>query len=66
MDVAPQLVLEVTEQDIPDKLGVQALSLAGRYGIHVVLDDVGVADENLAVFARAHIDILEIDKSLVE
>jgi hypothetical protein len=66
MDVAPQLVLEVTEQDIPDKLGVQALSLAGRYGIHVALDDVGVADENLAVFARAHIDILEIDKSLVE
>ena len=66
MDVAPQLVLEVTEQDIPDKLGVQALSLARRYGIHVALDDVGVADENLAVFARAPIDILKIDKSLVE
>ena len=65
MDVAPQLVLEVTEQDIPDKLGVQALSLARRYGLHVALDDVGVADENLAVFARAPIDILKIDKSLV-
>jgi sensor c-di-GMP phosphodiesterase-like protein len=66
LDVAHQLVLEVTEQDIPDKLGVQALSMAGRYGIHVALDDVGVADENLAVFARAHVDILKIDKSLVD
>jgi EAL domain-containing protein (putative c-di-GMP-specific phosphodiesterase class I) len=25
-----------------------------------------VADENLAVFARAHVDILKIDKSLVD
>ena len=66
MDVANQIVLEVTEQDIPDKLGVQALSLAGRYGIHVALDDVGVADENLAVFSRVHVDILKIDKSLVD
>ena len=66
MDVSTQLVLEVTEQDIPDKLGVQALSLARRYGIHVALDDVGVADEHLAVFARAPVDILKIDKSLVD
>ena len=66
MDVAPQLVLEVTEQDIPDKLGIQALRLARRYGIHVALDDVGVADEHLAVFARVPVDILKIDKSLVD
>src|SRR5262249_26635474 len=42
LDVAPQIVLEVTEQAIPDTLGVQALSLARRYGVHVALDDVGV------------------------
>ena len=30
------------------------------------MDDVGVADENLAVFARAHVDILKIDKSLID
>lgn len=65
-DVAHQLVLEVTEQDIPDTLGVQGLRWAGRYGVHVALDDVGVADENLAVFARAHVDILKIDKSLID
>jgi sensor c-di-GMP phosphodiesterase-like protein len=66
MDVAHKIVFEVTERGVPDKLGLQALTTAGRYGVQVALDDVGLADENLAVFSRAHIDILKIDKSLVD
>src|SRR5262245_24613949 len=66
MDIAHKLVLEVTERGVPDKLGIQALTDAARYGIQVALDDVGAADENLAVLARAHIDIIKLDKSLVD
>jgi EAL domain-containing protein (putative c-di-GMP-specific phosphodiesterase class I) len=66
MDVAHKIVLEITEKGIPDKLGLQALSNAGRYGTQVALDDFGVADENLAVLSRAHIDIIKADKSLVD
>ena len=32
MDVAHKIVLEVTERGVPDKLGIQALANAGRYG----------------------------------
>ena len=66
MDIAHKIVLEVTERGVPDKLGIQALTAAGRYGVQVALDDVGLADENLAVLSRAHIDIIKIDKSLVD
>jgi sensor c-di-GMP phosphodiesterase-like protein len=66
MDVAHKIVLEVTEREIPDKLGLQALVTAGRYGTQVALDDYGSADENLAVLSRAPIDILKIDKSLTD
>jgi len=66
MDVAHKIVLEVTERGVPDKLGIEALTAAGRYGIQVALDDVGVEAENLAVLSRAHIDIIKIDKSLAD
>src|SRR5262249_8767586 len=66
MEVAHKIVLEVTERGVPDKLGIQALTDAGRYGIQVALDDFGSAAENLTVLCRAHIDIIKIDKSLVD
>ena len=66
MDVAHKIVLEVTERGVPDKLGIQALNFAGRYGAQVALDDFGLEDENLAVLSRAHIDIIKVDKLLVD
>jgi sensor c-di-GMP phosphodiesterase-like protein len=66
MDVAHKIVLEVTERGVPDKLGIQALTIAGRYGTQVALDDFGLTDENLAILSRAHIDIIKVDKSLVD
>jgi sensor c-di-GMP phosphodiesterase-like protein len=66
MDVAHKIVLEVTERGVPDKLGVQALTLARRYGTQVALDDFGSADENFAILSRAHIEIIKVDKSLAD
>jgi sensor c-di-GMP phosphodiesterase-like protein len=66
MNVAHKIVLEVTERGVPDKLGVQAITLAGRYGTQVALDDFGSADENLAILSRAPIDIIKVDKALAD
>jgi len=64
MEVADQLVMEVTERGIPDNLGLQALLKAQEIGIRVCLDDVGVTNENLLVYARANIDLIKLDKSI--
>ena len=66
MDVAGKIVLEVTEKGVPDKLGIQALTNAGRYGTQIALDDFGLTNENLALLSRSHIDIIKVDKSLVD
>jgi len=64
-DVARKLILEVTERGVPDKLGVDALNSAKRYGVRVALDDVGEG-ANLIVLARCRVDIIKIDKSVIK
>jgi sensor c-di-GMP phosphodiesterase-like protein len=66
MDVARNLILEVTERGVPDKLGIDALNNAQRYGARVALDDVGMEGSNLVVLARCRVDIIKIDKSVIK
>lgn len=63
-DIAERLVLEVTERGIPDALGLQGLVEAKKRGVKICLDDVGISDENLLVYARANIDFIKLDKSM--
>jgi len=64
LDIADKLVMEVTERGIPDNLGLQGLLRAQKKGVRVCLDDVGVTNENLLVYARANIDLIKLDMSL--
>lgn len=66
IDAAPKLILEVTERGVPDKLAIDALNNAERYGARVALDDVGVEGSNLIVLARCRVDIIKIDKSVIK
>lgn len=66
MDVANKLVLEVTERGIPDKLGLDALNLAGGTGVRIALDDFGMDDANLVLLSRIKVDIVKIHKSFAE
>jgi EAL domain-containing protein (putative c-di-GMP-specific phosphodiesterase class I) len=45
---------------------VDALNKAMENGIRVALDDVGTGGANIAVLARAHVDMIKIDKSFVD
>lgn len=65
-DLAAQLVLEVTERGVPDKLGTEALAAVSRYGVKVALDDVDVSGANMIVLSRCHVEIIKLDKSLIE
>lgn len=65
-DLFPQLVLEITERGIPDKLGLDGINSCRDLGIKVALDDVTLSGSaNLALFSRAHIDIIKLDRSLI-
>ncbi len=65
-DLFPQIVLEVTERGLPDLLGVETLNRVKDFGLRVALDDVAlVGGASVAVLARADLDVIKIDKSLV-
>jgi EAL domain-containing protein (putative c-di-GMP-specific phosphodiesterase class I) len=59
-------VLEVTERGIPDKLGVEAVEHAALSGVRLALDDVNVNGANMVVLSRCHVEILKLDRTLVE
>ena len=65
MELKRQIVLEVTERGLPDRLGVAALEAASKAGIRVALDDVTLGGANLAVLLRLNLDIIKLDRSLI-
>jgi EAL domain-containing protein (putative c-di-GMP-specific phosphodiesterase class I) len=60
-----QILLEVTERGLPDRLGVAALEAASRTGVRVALDDVTLSGANLAILSRCPLDAVKLDRSLV-
>ena len=65
-DVYRQLILEVTERGIPDKIGLNALKQAYEAGVRVALDDVWIDNVNPAILCRTTADVLKIDKSFMK
>src|SRR5215831_9787383 len=67
VEQASQLIMEITERGIPDRLGVDAIAQAGEAGVKVALDDVTlVSGANLAVLARCNFYAIKLDKSLID
>lgn len=66
IDVAAQLILEITERGVPDLMGVEAINNIWGLGVRVALDDVTLAGgANLAVLGRCNLHIIKLDRSLV-
>jgi EAL domain-containing protein (putative c-di-GMP-specific phosphodiesterase class I) len=63
-DLRNQILLEVTERGIPDKLGVAALEAASLSGVRIALDDVTLTGTHLAVLSRCTLDMIKTDRSL--
>jgi sensor c-di-GMP phosphodiesterase-like protein len=67
LELASQVILEITERGIPDLIGVESINEGGGVGVKVALDDVTlVGGANLAVLARCNFDAIKLDKSLVD
>jgi sensor c-di-GMP phosphodiesterase-like protein len=64
-DLTKQVLLEVTERGVPDRIGAAALEEASRRGIRIALDDVRLGGANLAILSRCPLDAIKLDRTLV-
>jgi EAL domain-containing protein (putative c-di-GMP-specific phosphodiesterase class I) len=64
-DLFGQLVLEVTERSVPDRLGLAALEMASQLGVQIALDDMNMQAANAIVLSRCNVHLVKIDRSLV-
>lgn len=67
IELAPQIILELTERGVPDLLGIDGVTFA-KTTLHVrtALDDITLAGgANLAILGRADFDIIKLDRSLI-
>lgn len=64
-ELLPQLIVEVTERGLPDRIGLEALERAGRFSLRIALDDVNLSGANLALLTRCNLDIIKLDKFLI-
>ena len=60
-----QIILEITERGVPDRLGLDALNGLAERGVRLALDDTAISGANLALLARCKFEIIKIDKRLV-
>lgn len=66
LELAPQLILEISARGVPDLLGIQAINDIWGSGARVALDDVTqVGGAHLSVLARCNFHIIKLDRSLV-
>ena len=66
IELASQIVLELTERGLPDVIGINAINQAKVHGLRVAVDDATLqGGANVVVLARANIDIIKLDKSTV-
>lgn len=62
----PQIVLEMTERGVPDETTIEGLRFARRLGLGIAVDDIDATNLTLLLLARANVDYLKLDKSLVD
>lgn len=59
-----QIVLEIAERGIPDRLGLRALELMAQHGVRIALDDTMLNGANLALLARCNFDMIKLAREL--
>lgn len=66
IDVANQIILEITERGVPDKMGIEALNRSMGHGLKIALDDIRADDLDFVVLSRVHVDIIKLCKTFVD
>jgi EAL domain-containing protein (putative c-di-GMP-specific phosphodiesterase class I) len=60
-----QIIIEITERGVPDRLGLDALNMMSNLGIRVALDDTMMTGANLALLTRTHFEIVKLDRQVI-
>jgi sensor c-di-GMP phosphodiesterase-like protein len=60
-----QILLEITERGLPDRLGLDALNMMAEHGVRVALDDVLLNGANLAVLSRGRFEVIKVDRQII-
>lgn len=60
-----QIVLEITEHGVPDRLGLTALQAMAERGVRVALDDVMLTGTNLALLTRCNFSMVKLSCELI-
>lgn len=60
-----QIVLEITERGVPDRLGLEALNLMASRGVQLALDDVMMSGTNLALLTRCKFCMIKLDREII-
>jgi EAL domain-containing protein (putative c-di-GMP-specific phosphodiesterase class I) len=60
-----QIVLEITERGVPDRLGLEALNLMAARGVRLALDDVMMSGANLALLTRCKFSMIKLDREII-
>lgn len=66
LDVRQQIILEITERGIPDRLGLAELESMADENILIAMDDVNTAASNFIVLSRLPVPVIKLDKDFVE
>jgi sensor c-di-GMP phosphodiesterase-like protein len=59
-----QIVLEITERGVPDRLGLEALQFMAERGVCVALDDIMLSGTNLALLTRCNFSMVKLSAAL--
>lgn len=59
---AAQIVFEITERGVPDRLGLETLTLMAERGVRIALDDTMMSGANLALLTRCHFSMIKLDR----
>lgn len=60
-----QIVLEITERGVPDRLGLDALQFMAERGVRIALDDTMLSGVNLALLTRCNFSMVKVAGELV-
>lgn len=59
-----QIVLEITERGIPDRLGFEAIQELAKRGVRLALDDLTLSGTNFALLARCDFSVVKLNREL--
>lgn len=60
-----QIVVEISETGVPDRLALETLAIAAERGVRVALDGTMLTGTNLALLSRANLSMIKLHPSLV-